>query len=109
MQTFLGILYTGMGAGQALTDLSNITKAKNVPRRARPHGSKISSEECPCHCWRTQRGPRQMYGHATSLQRHTLGDAVQSVFRDTHTGWRLNRCRRAVRPEEPWPKPVNGS
>jgi len=28
MQTFLGILYTGMGAGQALADLNNITKAK---------------------------------------------------------------------------------
>ena len=28
MQTFLGILYTGMGAGGALADLSNITEAK---------------------------------------------------------------------------------
>ena len=41
---------------------------------------------CPCHCWRTQRGPRQMCGHAISLQRHTLGDAVQSGFRGSHTG-----------------------
>ena len=31
-----------------------------------------------------------------SLQRHTLGDAVQSDFRGSHTGPRLNRCRRAV-------------
>ena len=32
MQTFLGVLYAGMGAGQALADLGNITKAKMVCR-----------------------------------------------------------------------------
>ena len=93
MQTFLGTLYIGMGAGQALADLSNITKAKNVPPTC--SASRTANlwrmgwnllGECPCHCWRTQREPRQMYGHASSLQRHTLDDTVLSGFRVSHTG-----------------------
>ena len=106
MQAFLGVLYAGMDAGQGLADLGNGKWC--LPRHVRPHGPQVSGEWVGT-CW----------GHAhvaasvlsvdlakcvdthDSLQRHTLGDAVQSGFRgscktgltlvrSTQTAW--HRC-----------------
>ena len=49
----------------------------------------------PCHCWHPERDLAKCVDTHGSLQRHTLGDAVQSGFKGFHTGWRLNSCRRA--------------
>ena len=48
----------------------------------------------PCHCWHPKRDLAKCVDTHGSLQRHTLGDAVQSGFRGFHTGSRLNRCGR---------------
>ena len=70
----LGVLYADMGAGQALANLVNITKAKVACRgmfALMDRKSLVNGLEpvgaCPCRCWRTLRGPRQMCGHARLL------------------------------------------
>ena len=48
-----------------------------------------------CHCWHPKRDLAKCVDTRGSLQRHTLGDAVQSGFRGFHSCSKLNRCRRA--------------
>ena len=104
MQAFLGVLYAGMGPGQALADLGNITKAKVACRDM--FALLEVSDEWDGTCW----------GHAHvaagvhsvdlvkcvdthgSLQRHTLGGAVQSSFRFSRkTGLALVRSTQTAR------------
>ena len=58
--------------------------------------------ECPSHCWRTQRDLAKSMDNASSLQRHTLGDADLSGSRISHTGNRLKplQTRRAFHERE---------
>ena len=58
MQPFLGVLYAGMDAGQALADLGNITKASGA-------GHDMFALMDRKSLVRTMRGPRQMCGHTT--------------------------------------------
>ena len=74
-----------------------------LPRHARPHGPRVSGEWVGT-CWaqaHVSAGVQSVdlakcVDMRGSLQRHILGDAVQSGFRGSHTGSRFNRWKRAV-------------
>ena len=102
MQTFLQVLYAGTGRPR------QHLQTNGWPRCARPHGPHVSTEWVAA----CSRGAHVTVGiHSVDLakcvnthgllQRHILGDAVQSYLSGSHTSGRLNRCRRAKQHVKP--------
>ena len=83
-------------------------QTNGLPRCARPHGPRVSTEWVAT-CSRDAHVTVGIHSVDLAkcvnthglLQRHILGDVVQSDFSGSHTSGRLNRCRRAK--QHVWP------